>query len=122
MLKKVARGGTLATLVGVMAMAAAVVVPSVAWADSGPVSTTGASASFKSYGDSFTIKDTACDSHSVYVEYQGPSSGRIDNGGGCGSVLHVRRNQPENQSIRYRACVNIQRDFDRCSSWQYDHS
>ncbi|MGH4024776.1 MAG: hypothetical protein ACRDRV_09340 [Pseudonocardiaceae bacterium] len=83
----------------------------------------GAHASFKSKGEIFRLSDTACDSHPVFLDYTVLGSRhRVDFSGGCGKSATINLNVPENQTIKYKACVNIQGGPDRCSGTTTDRT
>ncbi len=84
----------------------------------------GARATFQSgTGGVFQLFDTKCDSHPVFLDYtvEGRRS-RIDFSGGCGKSGTYNLRLPRGKHVTYKACVNIQHGFDRCSGKSDDIS
>ena len=93
------------------------------WAASGEASTGhGAKVTFDSATNKFVLYDTKCDAHPVYANYRIKDGGdqRHDYQGGCGNSTSWTISG-EGGQIKYRACVNVQRGFDKCSGWKTDH-
>jgi hypothetical protein len=106
-----------------LACGATVVAAAPASADES-VSVTGASLQFRSYGDIFIIRDTACDGHSVYYQYAllGTTDGfkRQNLSTGCNTSGTFDLDLPEDIDVQFRVCVDIQFSGDRCSSYVFD--
>ncbi|WP_300681081.1 hypothetical protein [Nocardioides sp.] len=75
-------------------------------------SVTGAQAWDDSGHTTFSVKDTACDSNSVYG-YWNNTSNRLNNSSGCGTT--VKKTTSGITSVR--ACVNKPLASDPCSDW-----
>ena len=102
--------------------AALLIATPAAYADSS-ANIGGAHATFKSKGEIFRLSDTACDSHPVFLDYTVLGSRhRVDFSGGCGKSSTINLNIPENQTIKYKACVNVQGGPDRCSGTTTDRT
>jgi hypothetical protein len=89
---------------------------------SGEASTAdGAKVTFDSGTNTFVLYDTKCDAHLVYADYKIKDGGdqRHDYQGGCGNSTSWTI-PDEGGQVRYRACVNVQRGFDKCSGWKTD--
>ncbi|MER7046388.1 hypothetical protein [Streptomyces jumonjinensis] len=79
---------------------------------------------FTSYGDYFSIMDTAADGHSAVIHWKsssGRESDEWDIDGADNGWTVVNRNLPEEDTVQYRACWgewgNQYIHQDSCSSW-----
>lgn len=85
-------------------------------------STTGARATFTSYGEVFKLYDTSCDGNPVYLRYKvnGGGENRLNHSGGCDTNASYNLSFSEGAKVEYRACVDIRPGIDRCSGWASD--
>lgn len=107
-----------------LALAGAAFTAPAAYADSSANTTAGAKATFTSDGEVFKLYDTKCDGNPVYLVYKisGGSENRIDYSGGCGTHGEYNKSYAENTRVEYKACVNIDNGFDKCSGWSTDYA
>jgi hypothetical protein len=80
----------------------------------------GATLNYYSSVNSFVLRDSRCDGHSVYAQYRlnGGATQRVDHSAGCNTERDW--SVPGTGTIQYRACTNIQLGADSCSSWRTD--
>jgi hypothetical protein len=80
----------------------------------------GATLSYFSSVNGFTLQDSRCDGHPVYANYRlnGGATQRVDHAGGCNTQRSW--SVSGTGTIQYRACTNIQAGPDQCSSWRTD--
>lgn len=99
-----------------LAGAALLMATPAAYADS-RANIEGARATFESSGGVFRLYDTKCDSHPVFLDYTiNGKRHRIDYSGGCNNHgTYDTLNLPKGKRITYKACVNINNGFDKCS-------
>ncbi|MCT2586087.1 hypothetical protein [Actinophytocola gossypii] len=95
----------------------------VAHADSS-ASTTGARATFTSYGEVFRLYDTKCDGNPVYLVYSvnNGTENRHNFSGGCGESAKYNKSFAEGAYVEYKACVDIRPGIDKCSGWSDDNA
>jgi hypothetical protein len=109
-------------IIALVATAALLIGTGSAAADS-QIRMPGASASFQSHGEKFRLWDLGCDGSGVLIIYQrGFEQQRtIRFNGGCHQMGLFDRTFVENQSIRYKVCVD---DLgpNTCSGWRRDHT
>ncbi|RKG97180.1 hypothetical protein D7V97_34625 [Corallococcus sp. CA053C] len=83
----------------------------------------GASVSFNSNGDNFTVRDTAADGHSAVAHIYNSNTGSYSfcwNSSGSGTSVTCNRNFAEGILIRFRACTGEAGTgrLVNCSDWK----
>jgi hypothetical protein len=70
----------------------------------------------------FRVSDTLCDNHSVYAQYQraGASTRTLRNSKGCHTYADFHRGFTRGQTIKYRVCVDVPLQRDKCGKWKWD--
>ncbi|RKH45116.1 hypothetical protein D7V93_35715 [Corallococcus llansteffanensis] len=82
----------------------------------------GATVSFNSYGDNFTVRDTAADGRSAVAHIYNYNTGNYSfcwNNSGNGTSVTCNRDFAEGILIRFRACTGESRtgQLVNCSAW-----